>query len=300
MTYVLHHLAVLVASTALAWSLAVGTWQYRAPRLSVSLWQLAGASIAVSGLGALLSVGLSSYGLGVLPGTWSLVGDLASGRRPALSAAQTLTLGAAAVLMWGLVGATLWCALRQQIRRRRLRHLLDVVGDDAGEGQVCLDHPALVAYCIPGRRGRIVVSSGTRRALSTDELSAVVAHERAHLRWRHDLALLPFTAVSVLLPWSRGAGRVLSEVALLVEMCADDEAVRTQRHRALASALHRFEAGSVSTPPGVLSVAGAQLTARIARLSRQSRPLPWLVRVALMAGAVTLLATPLSLYVAPA
>jgi len=49
------------------------------------------------------------------------------------------------------------------------------------------------AFAQPGRSGGIVVSSSMLRALATKERQALLAHEQAHLRHRHDLYLLVAT-----------------------------------------------------------------------------------------------------------
>ena len=59
----------------------------------------------------------------------------------------------------------------------------------------------------PALRSRIVISAGTLDLLDQAELAAVLAHERAHLRERHDLVLLPFTALLRAFRWSRGGPR---------------------------------------------------------------------------------------------
>src|SRR5262249_31453431 len=81
----------------------------------------------------------------------------------------------------------------------------------------------------------IVISAGALNLLDTDELAAVLAHERAHLRARHDLVLLPFTALLRAFRWSATARAANAEVALLVEMLADDRARRRRPARELAT-----------------------------------------------------------------
>src|SRR6185437_1439199 len=80
-----------------------------------------------------------------------------------------------------------------------------------------LDHPAAVAYCLPGLRPRIVVSRGVLQTLDTDELAAVIAHERAHARGHHDLVVQPFVAWRQTFPFLRAADTALAAVDLLVE-----------------------------------------------------------------------------------
>jgi Zn-dependent protease with chaperone function len=70
-----------------------------------------------------------------------------------------------------------------------------------------------------------VLSSGVVTELDGDQLAAVVAHERAHLRERHHLLLLPFVAWEAALPVLPAAARAHAGVRELVEMRADDVAL---------------------------------------------------------------------------
>ena len=113
--------------------------------------------------------------------------------------------------------------------RRRQRALLALLarGDPKAPGALVVDYPAATAYCLPGLRSRIVVSVGALDLLRPAELAAVLAHERAHLRERHDLVVLPFTALRRAFGWSRICADAHQSVALLIEMLADDRALRT-------------------------------------------------------------------------
>jgi len=149
-----------------------------------------------------------------------------------------------------------------------------------------VDHPAAAAYCVPGIRSRIVISAGALDLLDQAELAAVLAHERAHLRERHDLVVLPFTALLRAFRWSAVAREAHAAVALLVEMLADDRALRHRPARELATALLRVgAAGGVHAPAGALAVAdlgtGGQVAARVSRLLRPAPRLP-IVAVALI------------------
>ena len=102
-------------------------------------------------------------------------------------------------------------------------------GDPKVPGALVVDHPAAAAYCVPGLRSAIVISAGALDLLDQAELAAVLAHERAHLRDRHDLVLLPFTALLSAFRWSAQPAGRHGAVALLVEMHADDCARGTGR-----------------------------------------------------------------------
>src|SRR6266436_5594660 len=106
-----------------------------------------------------------------------------------------------------------------------------------------------------GLRSAIVISAGALDLLDQAELAAVLAHERAHLRARHDLVLLPFTALLRAFRWSAVARDANREVALLVEMMADDRAQRRLPARELATALLRVGAyGGGRAPTGALAI----------------------------------------------
>ena len=105
-----------------------------------------------------------------------------------------------AVLCWILLAASA-SVLRARQRQRELLSLL-AHGDPKVPGALVVDHPAAAAYCLPGLRSAIVISAGTLDLLDADELAAVLAHERAHLRERHDLVLLPFLALLRAFRWA--------------------------------------------------------------------------------------------------
>ena len=87
-----------------------------------------------------------------------------------------------------------------------------------------MEHPAAVAYCLPGRVGTIVLTTAALAALDDAELAAVLAHERAHLRGRHHLVLAAASALAQTLPFLPGLCTAQTELARLLEMIADDKA----------------------------------------------------------------------------
>ena len=137
-----------------------------------------------------------------------------------------------------MIGARLTFAVVQvavATRRRRAHHrmVVDLVGvDDAvphrPQVATCaiLDVAQPLAYCLPGVRSRVVVSEGTLNALADNEIAAILTHERAHLRARHDLVLEMFTAVHAAFPRFVRSANALDAVRLLIELLADDAAVR--------------------------------------------------------------------------
>ncbi|NHA01284.1 M56 family metallopeptidase [Nocardioides sp. W3-2-3] len=97
--------------------------------------------------------------------------------------------------------------------------MLDLVGrTGVVPGALVLDHDEPYAFCIGGRRHRVVVTEGLLATLDQRELEAVLAHESAHLHQRHHLALmLSRTLFGTLSPFFPAFGRAMSEVRLLAE-----------------------------------------------------------------------------------
>ena len=251
----------------------------RAPGAALAVWQ-AVSTAAV--LAALL----------VAPVTFHLVagsGEPVADHGVALTVAVVVS-GAVLVLLL-LSGHRVGTRLRAD--RRRHRELVDVLATvtthDGNEVRV-LEHPTPTAYCLPGLRHRVVLTRGTMDLLSPPELAAVLAHEQAHLRSRHDLVLEFFLVVHDTVPARLRSTEALREVRLLVEVLADRAAVRAVGDALpLARALVTL-AGS-SHPDASL---GGGSPAAIARLridlldDRAPRP----TVVAMLAFAAALLAAP--------
>jgi Zn-dependent protease with chaperone function len=306
-----HFAGVLVACWPVVLLLTRSRWTWRSPRVAILCWQAVGLTLGLSAIGLPLAYALAPYHLGTAPAVARFAADVARGRLPAqIGPVRLVCLGAGVVVGGWLIGTTVACLVRTLRLRRRHRQLLALVArdDPAAPGALVLDHPGAAAYCLPGvLRSRVVVSAGTLSLLGRAELAAVLSHERAHADERHDLVLLPFTALSRALPrggWLRPARRALAAthdaVALLVEMRADDKARWRHTGGALAAALVRFATAPSVTPPGALGLADEQhLQARLERLLRADRGEPRLLPLVALVAAVTLVSVPLSLFVLP-
>ncbi|WP_367128085.1 M56 family metallopeptidase [Saccharothrix sp. HUAS TT1] len=292
MNAALHLAATLALCTAVAGPLARARWVWRAPRTGIVLWQLLGLAWALSVVGLLLALGLAPYDapIPVALGRWAE--DAVRGAVTPLAVLVVLGLLSALDLVIGLFW-TWWSVLKV---RRRHRDVLALVArrDDAAPGALVLDHPHVVAYCVPGARSAVVLSSGALTALTRDQVDAVLGHEHAHGRERHDLVLLPFSALCSVLPGVRLVRSVARAVALLVEMRADESASLRHGAQSLAGALRRF--GSVRPPEGALGAADVAVEARLDRLAGLP-PLPAVLRWSALAGALVLLATPVTFLV---
>ncbi|HXW87363.1 MAG TPA: M48 family metalloprotease [Streptosporangiaceae bacterium] len=286
-------------------ALATASWPRRSPVAAILLWQALGLSWGLTAVGALVGFAVTgssaAIGTGALGRLFSLAraanpADLAVAIGPARVACLAAGLLLLGVLCWILVAATA-SVLRARQRQRELLRLL-ARGDPKVPGALVVDHPAAAAYCLPGLRPEIVISAGALDLLDAHELAAVLAHERAHLRERHDLVLLPFLALLRAFSWAGVATRAYRAVALLLEMHADDLVLRQLPARELATALLRVgAAGGGGVPAGALAMAGPQVECEIAaRVIRLLRPPP------VLSGAATSLVLVLSavLVAAPA
>ena len=163
-----------------------------------------------------------------------------------------------------------------RIRTARAEHrqLVDLVGRHEGDHTRVLPSERLSAYCVPGAGSRLVITEAALIALPDDELAAVVAHEEAHLRERHDLVLEFFTVLHTATPRLLRTDAALREVALLVEALADRAAREEVGEVALGRALVSLaEAAQAELTPGVSAGAGAA-AARL-RLLVADDPAPW-------------------------
>ncbi|MGY1916621.1 M56 family metallopeptidase [Blastococcus sp. SYSU DS0973] len=300
-------LAVLAA--LLAWPvpalLARSRWPGRDPLVALLCWQAIGLAGGLSIIGALLVHGLAPWGHSLPEAAWSLLaGHSADGP---VRGDHWVTLTLAVVLASELVGVLLLSWIRITRTRRRHRELLELVVQPAPQPDArLLEHPAPVAFCIPGARPLLVLSSGMVAELDDEQLAAVVAHERAHLGERHHLLLLPFVAWKAALPVLPAAERAYGAVRELVEMRADDVALASLHgadpRRTLAEAIVAAAGGpgAGGVPAGALAVSGAGVRARVVRLLEPADPLPPAARGAALAAAVLLLLLPTALLLVPA
>lgn len=296
--------ALLAAlAIALAWPvpllLSRAAWPSRSPALALGLWQAVALAGGLSMIGSLLAYGASPSG-SLLAGLDELLPHLFDGPLPphygvVEIAALTLAAGLAVHLALNLA----LTAVAAERERRRQHHLIDLLSEPLpGQPRTrVLAHPVPLAYCVPGLRTTTVLTDGLVRALSPDELGAVVAHERAHLDQLHHLVQLAFRAWHSALPWFPIANRAEGAVSTLTEMLADDAARRSVGAAPLRSAAERL--GSDAEPGAYADSGGFRpdpdlLEARLRRLELPLDPLPRLAAVAIVLLAVALVATPIA------
>jgi Zn-dependent protease with chaperone function len=248
-------------------------WPRRAPRAALVMWQ----AVALAAV-------LSAFGSGLAIASALLV--IGPDGRPSTSPTQEIkTLGlplwltylgvfAITLLIGGrLIYAIMRVGVRTRRRRARHRMLVDLLDlSDHHRPRRSSDIRVLatatpIAYCLPGLRQRLVLSEGTFANLGDAEITAIVSHERSHLRARHDLVLEAFTAAHEAFPRVVRSESALDSVRLLVELLADDSAVRVTGTRPLARAL--VACADSAAPAGALAAGGRTTLIRVERLGGQ-------------------------------
>jgi len=282
---------VVLLATVVPDRLAAARWPARAPARALLLWQAIGLAGGVVALEAGATVALAPYGDTQV----SALRHLRSNGPWWSWAAAFLTLAVFLRLTTVLVAST----ARTLRQRRQHRILLDLVAvrSDALSGARVVAHDVPVAYCLPGLRPRVVLSRGVLDRLSDGEVAAVLAHERAHLAARHDLVILPFVALGATFPRLPAVRTARMQVALLIEMLADDRAVRRHDRDVLARALYKVGTGAV--PVGGLAAAGGDVLVRATRLLEPPRPLSRAGSAAVIVAVVGVAALPLAGLVLP-
>jgi Zn-dependent protease with chaperone function len=169
--------------------------------------------------------------------------------QPVAATALIGALAVAAVIVIRLLVSLAGVSYRSRARRERHRTLLDLLDDVdrrrsfAVEGLRVLDGPLPLAYCVPGRSPRVVLSGPALDVLDDAQVAAVLAHEQAHLRHRDEVVMESFTAFHQAVPAPLRSRAPLDAVHLLLEMVADDAARRRCGAEPLRSALAELSDG---------------------------------------------------------
>ena len=268
-------------------------WPHRAPTLGAAVWLALTVSFTLAA--ALTASQLATPTEHLHAGLVGLLHACGLGSGDALpitpnpSTAGLLATALPVAVFAAVFGAFAHHVLRAGLSRARHRDRLDKVGvrSDRLRATV-LPHGTPAAYCLPGFRSRVVVSDAAVRLLSDEQLEAVLVHERAHVAGRHHLLVAATKAFATVFPRLPLARHAREQMTVLVEMIADDRALRSHPHEVLATALYEIAAGR--TPKGAFGAGGTTALLRMRRILGPRRaPHP-----ALRGSVVSLaLATPL-------
>lgn len=287
-------LAVFCCAIAMAWVLPLPLGRLSrdgvSPRLGLAAWLTAITSVlalALAALGLLARSAVSGWPTFARTVCESVTSGVCP---PAVYRSAAYELGLAGVAFLG--GITLivlgWrygrSLRRTSVSTREHAEAARIVGHRAGGGDApfVLDATRPAVYCLPGRPPTIVVTTGALAVLEPGQLTAVLAHERAHLAGRHHLLLAVTRSLAAVAPFvplfARGAG----QVARLAEMRADDAAARrggVQGRRTLLTALLAMGAGATAapvptspTPASWLPATGGVVATRVRRLAAPPAP----------------------------
>jgi len=286
------------------------------PRLGLAAWLTAMVSVlalAVAALGLLGRAAVAGW-----PAFARTVCESVSGGAcpPALYRSAGYELGLAAVAFLGgvtmiILGWRYGRSLRRaSVRTRAHAEAARITGRpvEGRNAAFVLDAARPAVYCVPGRPPTIVLTTGALEVLDPEQLTAVLAHERAHLAGRHHLLLAVTRSLAAIAPavpvFARGTG----EVARLAEMRADDVAVRSsgaQGRRTLLAALLAMGAGlagaqrpATQPPAAWLAATGGVVAARVRRLAEPPAPARWVGHGLALAGLTVAIAATSALVVA--
>ncbi len=321
--------ALAVLAVVLAWpapiALSKAKWPARSPFTAMILWQAIALAGGLSMIGAMLVWGLEPLGDNLLAGIAAL-SEIIFGNRStqALGFWHVFALSAALLLGLHLVFTLLLTYIRIHRQRSRHRDLLRILSSPSpgSTHTVVINHPAPVAYCLPGgARSVTVLSDGLVKLLEPAELDAVLIHEQTHLTQRHHLLLWAFAAWRAALPWLPTSQLAQRSVNELIEMLADDVALKSVENATLIKAIavvasgaapaDNDDDGGLAGPTGSRNAApltpaghpaeedSATTSHRIGRLIDPGASLPPYRQSGVVAMSAALLAAPTVLLIAP-
>ncbi|SHM32985.1 M56 family metallopeptidase [Actinacidiphila paucisporea] len=238
-----------------------------APRAAA--WLLAGSAVALAACSTAALALLAGAGALRLPPVAAL-GDLVL---PIVGDQVTVPAACVAAVLLAAVGAALLRTSRQRVvLAARARRAAAASGAAAGDLTV-LDDEGPDAYALPGRPGRIVVTTGMLRALDPAEREVLLAHERAHLTGRHHLFLTALALSCAAHP----ALRILrAPLSYALERCADESAASAVGDRRVAArAIGRAALAARPTTPrplAALSATTGPVPRRVAALLTRPHP----------------------------
>lgn len=177
---------------------------------------------------------------------------------------------------WGTLFALLAgvCALARMVavareHRRTVRFARSFSQDQqAGEGGlVVIADQRPIAAALPGRRGRIVVSSAMLARLGTRERRVLLSHERCHVTNRHDLYRLTGDMARAVNPL---LGALRDTIDQALERWADEDAAAVVGSRSLvARTLLQAALAPPKTWRGALAFSSRGIAARVHALHCQ-------------------------------
>lgn len=169
-----------------------------------------------------------------------------------------LGIPAALLIMWGTMRAVRLLCQHRALRLAESRPI-----------HISHSHKPY-AVTLPGPAGQIVMSTAMVALLDEDEQRIVVAHERAHARYRHDRYLLTAELAAAMLPPLRALSK---RVNYSIERWADEAAAAACGDRRLVAITLGKVALQVN-PPTVAGFSGLGVASRMGALLEPPIPNP--------------------------
>lgn len=277
------------------------TWMTATPRLGVAMWLACVWSSVFSFTTGVILLSMDNWLVR------DAVADLLQmclttfhhhyGTHPMISLTALALMTAATAALLCRVAQVL---VRSWMLGRRHHRDLDALAVPHAERRVAvIRHQTPTAYCLPGRGGRIVLSSGALNTLSPAQLDAVIAHERAHLAGGHHKILAFLRATRAALPFLWITRSAPVHIRPLLERLADDGACRNHDPQVLATAL-LLMSSTAPAPASALEISGAPSPMRLRYLRGRDLGLAWPGRVCAWATAIAVALAPVALAITPA
>jgi Zn-dependent protease with chaperone function len=226
-----------------------------------AVWLLTVASLALAaGSTAALCV-LAIAGLSLVP-VVARIGEWSPQTLQGMEIASVPVEATCGMVLAGLLVSAVVTGVRRFRWLRAVMRTVDHV--PAHGGLVVLPDAEPLAFAVPLRGGRIVVSRSMLGVLTSAERCALLTHERVHLRCRHHLFLVAVAVSTALNPllWP-----LRSAVVFLLERWADEVTCdRMGDRRVVASAVAKAALATRTRVPFALGATGGPVPRRVAAL----------------------------------
>lgn len=246
------------------------------PHTALTLWPVTQSLFVLLVVAAAIALALpartAEHLASLLGSCWEL---LAHGSP---QASETIAGASAGLLVGAVLVRIFYLARGERVRQKTLRDkyvgALHLAGTQKPEhpGVWWLDTDTPVAFCVAGKNPTVGASTGLFNHLTADEVGAVLAHERAHARFRHHTLILWAESVGRTLPCVPLFAHSPSMVRELAEQAADAEAALDHGHLVVASALRTMSAipAPAPAPSQILEMVSGTVTTRLERLCAEA------------------------------
>jgi hypothetical protein len=217
-------------------------------------------AVTLVGLGLLIGLGASGWNPVRVGRTWSLAA--AFGGRPVVVAHLGTVLAVAGAVAAAVVLVRVGRALASVREQYRAGRRLVPAGTPPGS-LIEMPGAPCAAQALPVRGGQVLVDAGRWASLPQRHRDVVLAHERSHLRHRHDLYLVVAALATAGNPLLGPLGRTLTYT---LERWADEDAAAASGRTTAAHAVAAVALAAPRPAAAVLGVGGGVVPRRVSAL----------------------------------